>query len=64
MSMQDQGGAQEPEPQPPQEPTPGEPGKMPDEPETVPDPPTMPEDPDHSPSQMPPIRQADDDLTG
>ena len=47
MSMQDQGGGQEPEsPDQPQEPTPGEPGTMPDEPLPAPEAPDMPADPD------------------
>jgi hypothetical protein len=52
MSMQGQGGAQEPES--PQEPTPDEPVQTPDEPATAPEAPTMPEDPHRDPSQSPP----------
>ena len=52
MSMQQQGGAQEPEA--PEEPMREEPGQMPEEPGTVPEAPTMPEEPDRDPSQSPP----------
>jgi hypothetical protein len=55
VSMQDQGGAQEPEsPDKPDEPTPGEPGTMPDEPSPAPEAPDMPADPDREPAQSPP----------
>jgi hypothetical protein len=55
VSMQEQGGAQEPEsPDQTPDPTPGEPGTMPDDPSPAPDAPTMPEDPDRDPSQSPP----------
>jgi hypothetical protein len=55
VSMQDQGGAQEPEsPDQPQEPTPGEPGTMPDDPSPAPEAPNMPSDPDREPAQSPP----------
>ena len=55
VSIQDQGGAQEPEsPDKPQEPTPGEPGTMPDEPSPAPEAPDMPADPDREPAQSPP----------
>jgi hypothetical protein len=55
MSMQDQGGAQEPEsPNQPQEPTPEEPGTMPDDPSPAPAAPDMPSDPDREPAQLPP----------
>jgi hypothetical protein len=41
-----------PEPQTPEQPTPGEPGTMPGaEPEPAPEPATMPEEPDVSPSE-------------
>jgi hypothetical protein len=52
MSMQQQGGAQEPEA--PEAPMREEPGRMPGEPGTAPEAPTMPEDPDRDPSQSPP----------
>jgi hypothetical protein len=42
MSMQGQGGAEEPES--PQKPTPDEPAQTPDEPGTAPEAPMMPED--------------------
>ena len=55
MSMQEQGGAQEPEsPDHPQEPTPEEPGTMPEEPQPTPEAPDMPADPDRDPSRSPP----------
>jgi hypothetical protein len=55
VSMQEQGGAQEPEPpDQPQEPTPGEPGTMPDDPSPAPEAPDMPSDPDREPAQSPP----------
>ena len=55
VSMQEQGGAQEPEsPNQPQEPTPGEPGTMPDDPSPAPEAPDMPSDPDQEPAQSPP----------
>jgi hypothetical protein len=55
MSMQEQGGPQEPEsPDRPQEPMPEEPGTMPDDPSPAPDAPDMPSDPDREPSQPPP----------
>ena len=55
MSMQEQGGVQEPESHDqPQEPTPGEPGTMPDEPSQAPEAPDMPGDPDREPAQSPP----------
>jgi hypothetical protein len=55
VSMQEQGGAQEPEsPDQPQEPTPGEPGTMPDDPSPAPEAPNMPSDPDREPAQSPP----------
>jgi hypothetical protein len=55
VSMQDQGGAQEPEsPDKPDEPTPGEPGTMPDDPSPAPETPDMPSDPDREPAQSPP----------
>ena len=55
MSMQEQGGAQEPgSPDQPQEPTPGEPGTMPDDPSPAPEAPDMPSDPDREPAQSPP----------
>jgi hypothetical protein len=55
VSMQEQGGAQEPEsPDQPQEPTPGEPGTVPDEPSPGPEAPDMPSDPDREPAQSPP----------
>jgi hypothetical protein len=54
VSMQEQGGAQEPEsPDQPQEPTPGEPGTMPDDPSPAPEAPDMPSDPDREPAQSP-----------
>jgi hypothetical protein len=54
VSIQDQGGAQEPEsPDKPQEPTSGEPGTMPDEPSPAPEAPDMPADPDREPAQSP-----------
>jgi hypothetical protein len=55
VSMQEQGGAQEPEsPDQPQEPTPGEPGTVSDEPSPGPEAPDMPSDPDREPAQSPP----------
>ena len=55
MSIQNQGGAHEPEsPDQPQEPTPGEPETMPDEPLPAPEAPDMPADPDREPAQSPP----------
>ena len=55
VSMQEEGGAQEPEsPDQPQEPTPGEPGTMPDEPSPAPETPDTPSDPDREPAQSPP----------
>jgi hypothetical protein len=55
VSMQEQGGAQEPEsPDQPQEPTPGEPGTMPDDPSPAPEAPDMPSDPEREPAQSPP----------
>jgi len=59
VSMQDQGGAQEPEsPDQPQEPRPEEPGTtpepgMPDDPSPAPEAPDMPSDPDREPAQSP-----------
>jgi hypothetical protein len=53
VSIQDQGGAQEPEsPDQPQEPTPGEPGTMPDDPSPAPEAPDMPSDPDREPGAI------------
>jgi hypothetical protein len=56
VSMQEQGGAQEPEsPDQPDEQNPGQPGTTPDDdPSPVPDAPDMPSDPDQQPSQSPP----------
>jgi hypothetical protein len=55
VSMQEQGGAQEPEsPDQPHEPMPDEPGTMPDDPSPAPEAPDMPSDPDREPAQSPP----------
>jgi hypothetical protein len=56
MSMQQQGGAQEPEA--PEAPMRQEPEQMPEEPGIAPEAPTMPEDPDRDPSQRPPDESA------
>jgi hypothetical protein len=56
MSMQQQGGAQEPEA--PEAPMREEPEQMPEEPGIAPEAPTMPEDPDRDPSQRPPDESA------
>jgi hypothetical protein len=50
VSMQDEGGAQEPE----SPDKPDEPGTMPDDPSPAPDAPDMPADPDREPAQSPP----------
>jgi hypothetical protein len=65
VSMQEQGGAQEPEsPDQPQEPTPGEPGTMPDDPSPAPEAPDMPSDPDREPAQSPPDESITADESG
>jgi len=59
VSMQEQGGAQEPQsPDQPQEPMPEEPETMPDDPSPAPEAPDMPSDPDREPAQSPPEESA------